>query len=173
MPAPRWGADYLDVFPAASHSFRYELELCTLADGQTLSDWRRGAGPASDAGHVSPGGLGLHPVSGVEPPPFSISVERHDGHVVVTARGELDLATASELEGALAPVVSGGGHAVLDLRELEFMDSSGVRVIVGAHLSAKEHGGRLSLVRLQSGSPVHRVLEISGLDGVLDVVDDT
>jgi anti-anti-sigma regulatory factor len=48
-----------------------------------------------------------------------------------------------------------------------------LRVIVGAHLSAKEHGGRLSLVRLQSGSPVHRVLEISGLDGVLDVVDDT
>jgi anti-sigma B factor antagonist len=112
-------------------------------------------------------------VSGVEPPPFSISIERHDGHVVVTARGELDLATASELEGALAPVVSGGGCAVLDLRALEFMDSSGLRVIVGAHLSAKEHGGRLSLVRLQSGSPVHRVLEISGLDGVLDVVDDT
>jgi stage II sporulation protein AA (anti-sigma F factor antagonist) len=112
-------------------------------------------------------------VSGAQPPPFSISVERHDGHVVVTARGELDLATASELEGALVPVVSDGGHAVLDLRGLEFMDSSGVRVIVGAHLAAKEHGGRLSLVRLAAGTPIQRVLEICGLDGVLDVVDDT
>jgi hypothetical protein len=37
------------VVPAAPHSFRYEPELCTLADGQTLSDWRRDAGRESQA----------------------------------------------------------------------------------------------------------------------------
>jgi anti-anti-sigma factor len=111
-------------------------------------------------------------VSGSQPTPFSVTVDDHDGHVLVSARGELDLATASELEAAVLPVVSGGGHAIVDLRGLEFMDSSGVRVIVAAHLAAGENGGRLSLVRLTPGTPIHRVLEISGLDGVLDLVDD-
>jgi anti-anti-sigma factor len=111
-------------------------------------------------------------VSGSEPPPFSVTVEERNGHRVVTATGELDLATAAGLEEAVVPPVSEGRHVVLDLRGLEFMDSSGVRVIVAAHLAAGEHGGRLSLVRLEPGTPIHRVLEISGLDGVLDVVDD-
>jgi anti-anti-sigma factor len=52
------------------------------------------------------------------------------------------------------------------------MDSSGVRVVVAAHLAAEEHGARLSLVRARPGTAVYRVLEISGLDGVLPIVDD-
>jgi anti-sigma B factor antagonist len=110
-------------------------------------------------------------VSGFEPTPFSITAEDHDDRVVIVARGELDLATAASLEEAVLPPVRDGRHAVLDLRGLEFMDSSGVRVIVAAHLAAQEHGGRLSLVRLQAGTPIQRVLEISGLDGVLAIVD--
>jgi stage II sporulation protein AA (anti-sigma F factor antagonist) len=111
-------------------------------------------------------------VSGSEPTPFSVTVDDQNGRVLVSARGELDLATASELEAAVLPVVSEGRHAIVDLRELEFMDSSGVRVIVAAHVAAGENGGRLSLVRLAPGTPIHRVLEISGLDRVLDLVDD-
>jgi anti-anti-sigma factor len=111
-------------------------------------------------------------VSGSEPTPFSITVEDRDGRLVVAVVGELDLATAGALEDAVVPAVSAGRHVVLDLRDLEFMDSSGVRVIVAAHLAAQEHDGRLSLVRLTPGGPIQRVLEISGLDTVLDVVDE-
>jgi anti-anti-sigma factor len=111
-------------------------------------------------------------VSGAEPSPFSLQVSEHDGHVLIAARGELDLATAPQLEDAVLPPVREGRHAVVDLRELEFMDSSGVRVIVAAHHAAQEHGGRLSLVRLEGGTPIQRVLEISGLDTMLDIVDD-
>jgi anti-anti-sigma factor len=50
------------------------------------------------------------------------------------------------------------------------MDSTGVRVIVAAHLAAEEHGGALVVCAVPDG-PVARVLEISGLDTVLDVVD--
>ena len=110
-------------------------------------------------------------MSGSDPTPFSITVDEQDGHVAIAARGELDLATAPAFEAAVLPVVSHGGHAVIDLRALEFMDSSGVRVIVAAHLAAGEHDGRLSLVRLDPASPIHRVLAISGLDGVLDFID--
>jgi anti-sigma B factor antagonist len=105
-----------------------------------------------------------------QPTPFSLTVAERDGRVVVTVLGELDLSTSGEVEAAVLPVVRGGGHAVLDLRGLEFMDSSGIRVVVAAHTAAKEHGGRLTIVLGDDGSPVRRVLEISGLVTVLDVV---
>ncbi|MCW2983483.1 MAG: hypothetical protein JWR63_1053 [Conexibacter sp.] len=111
-------------------------------------------------------------MSGSPPEPFSVTVDRQHGGLVVAVRGELDLATAPQLEDALLPTLREGGRAMLDLRALEFMDSTGVRVIVAAHLAAEEHGGRLALVRTGTESPVGRVLEISGLNGILHVVDD-
>ena len=110
-------------------------------------------------------------MSGVGPAPFSLSVDEHNGRTVIAVRGELDLATAPQLEDTVLPVVRSGRDAVIDLRQLEFMDSTGVRVMVAAHLAAQEHGARLAVVRSDRGA-VHRVLEVSGLDGVLDMVDD-
>jgi anti-sigma B factor antagonist len=101
-----------------------------------------------------------------------VTVDQDNGRAVVAVRGELDLATAPQLEEALLPGLREGGSALLDLRGLEFMDSTGVRVIVAAHHAAQEHGGSLSLVRTAPDGPVARVLEISGLDAVLDLVDD-
>jgi anti-sigma B factor antagonist len=109
-------------------------------------------------------------VSGSGPAPFSVAVEQTEARAVVTARGELDLATAPELEAALLPRLRDGGDVALDLRPLEFMDSTGVRVIVAAHLAADEHGGTFA-VAVVPGGPIARVLEISGLDAVLRIVD--
>jgi anti-anti-sigma factor len=100
-----------------------------------------------------------------------LDVAEDDGRVLVTVAGELDLATAPDLEAIVLPAVRDGRHAILDLRGLEFMDSSGVRVVVAAHSLAEQHGGRLSLVRAEQGSAVQRILEISGLEGILDLVD--
>lgn len=111
-------------------------------------------------------------MSGIGPAPFSVSVNERNGHVVVAARGELDLATAPQLEQALLPPLKAGAHALLDLRDLDFMDSTGVRIIVAAHLAAEEHDGRLTLLRCAPDGAVGRVLELSGLDDVLDVVDE-
>jgi anti-anti-sigma factor len=111
-------------------------------------------------------------VSGTEPEPFSVAVHDADDRLVVVARGELDLATAPQLEEAVLPPLRDGATVVLDLRPLGFMDSTGVRVIVAAHHAARDHGGRLALVRCPPEGPVGRVLEISGLDGILDVIDD-
>jgi len=118
------------------------------------------------------GRLGFDPVSGTGPAPFSVAVREADGLLVVVARGELDLATAPELEAALLTPLRDGASAVLDLRDLDFMDSTGVRVIVAAHHAAEEHGGRFAIVRTSPDGAVARVLEISGLDAVLDVVED-
>jgi anti-sigma B factor antagonist len=110
-------------------------------------------------------------VSGTGPEPFSVAVDQTGERTVITVRGELDLATAPQLDEALMPPLAGGASVVLDLRGLEFMDSTGVRAIVAAHLSAEEHDGALTVCAIPDG-PVARVLEISGLDAVLDVVAD-
>jgi anti-anti-sigma factor len=110
-------------------------------------------------------------VSANGPAPFSVAVDATGQRTVITVGGELDLATAPRLEEALMPPLGGGASVALDLRGLEFMDSTGVRVVVAAHLSAQEHGGALTVCTIPGG-PVARVLEISGLDTVLDVVHD-
>jgi anti-sigma B factor antagonist len=105
------------------------------------------------------------------PAPFSVVTDAADDRLVVSVHGELDLATAPQLEDVVLPVLKDGGDVVLDLRPLEFMDSTGVRVIVAAHVCAGEGGGSLVLVRTDPEGPVGRVLEISGLDGILEFVD--
>jgi anti-sigma B factor antagonist len=104
--------------------------------------------------------------------PFAIDIDEREDRVVVTPRGELDMASAPELEDAVMPRLQDGAWVVLDLRELDFIDSSGLRVVVGAHRSAEERGGRFTCVRGAPGSTVHRIVEIAGIDGVIEMVDD-
>ena len=108
-------------------------------------------------------------------PSFELVVESgaDDERVSFIPRGELDLATAPELEEkVLAAVREGDRSVVLDLRELTFMDSTGVRTIVAAHKAAEESGADLRVVRPESGNPVARVIEISGIDSALGLVDE-
>jgi anti-anti-sigma factor len=59
---------------------------------------------------------------------------------------------------------------VLDMRGLEFMDSSGLRLVVVADMRARDAGRRFSLVR--GDETVHRVFEITRMSDRLDFVDD-
>jgi anti-sigma B factor antagonist len=106
-------------------------------------------------------------------PSFELVVATDDGRVTFTPRGELDLATAPELEDrVLEALRDGGRQVVVDLRELSFMDSTGVRTIVAAHQTAEESGCELRVVRPARDSPVSRVIEISGIDEALGLVDE-
>jgi anti-sigma B factor antagonist len=106
------------------------------------------------------------------PEEFSISADERAGSVHLTLRGELDLATAPELEQLVTEHLDTGDEVVVDLRGLEFMDSSGIRVLVAAHARAARVGTRLVIVRPPTGSPVAKIVEVSGLDGELNLVDD-
>jgi anti-sigma B factor antagonist len=96
-------------------------------------------------------------------PFFSLIVrDRDDGGVVVEVAGELDVATAPELERALADV---GGDVTVDLSGATFADPSGLHVL----LSARAGGCRLRVVR-RGGGPVARLLALTGTDGLLTAV---
>jgi anti-anti-sigma factor len=106
-------------------------------------------------------------------PSFDLIVESGEGSTTFKPRGELDLATAPELEDqVLSAVRSGAQPVVLDLRELTFMDSTGVRTIVAAHQAAEETGHDLRVIRPARDSAVSRVIEISGIDDALGLVDE-
>ena len=89
----------------------------------------------------------------------------------VALRGELDLSTADKVERELRRVEqTGAGIVVLDLTGLTFLDSTGLRLIVGADQRARESDRRLAIVK---GPPtVQRVFSITKLDERLDMVDD-
>lgn len=105
-------------------------------------------------------------------PSFELAVETGEDRVTFIPRGELDLATAPEVEEkVLSALREGHAEVVLDLRELTFMDSTGVRTIVAAHQVSEEAGGGLRVVRPPRDSAVSRVIEISGIDDALGLVD--
>lgn len=105
-------------------------------------------------------------------PSFELAVETGEDRVTFIPRGELDLATAPEVEEkVLSALREGHAAVVLDLRELTFMDSTGVRTIVAAHQVSEEAGGGLRVVRPPRDSAVSRVIEISGIDDALGLVD--
>ena len=76
-----------------------------------------------------------------DPTGFSISTSERDGRAVVVPRGELDLATAPELDAVVNERLDAGQDVVMDLRELAFMDSTGLRVLVAAHARVESADG--------------------------------
>jgi anti-sigma B factor antagonist len=109
-----------------------------------------------------------------DPTGFSISTSERDGRAVVVPRGELDLATAPELDAVVNERLDAGQDVVMDLRELAFMDSTGLRVLVAAHarVESADGGPTFLVVRPLPGAAIERILAIAGVESVLDLVDD-
>lgn len=84
--------------------------------------------------------------------------------------GELDVATTSVFEGAVDRALDGRGDELsLDFSGLTFIDSTGARAVVHAHTRATSLGRRV--VILSPTRAVRRVLDIMGLDEVVDIKD--
>ena len=104
-------------------------------------------------------------------PDFDFETTRNGSLAIVAPTGELDLSGATILEAELDRLAAEPelGAIVLDLRGLEFMDSSGLRLVVLGDMWAREAGRRFSLVR--GSETVHRVFEITRMSERLDFVD--
>jgi anti-sigma B factor antagonist len=104
-------------------------------------------------------------------PNLEFKTTRNGAVAVVAPTGELDLSGAAILEGELERLTAEPelGTVVLDLRGLEFMDSSGLRLVVLADMRAREAGRRFALIR--GDDTVHRVFEITRMAERLEFVD--
>ena len=101
---------------------------------------------------------------------FNVAEQRQGGASIFAVSGELDLRTSPELEERLGGAFDAGAELViLDLRQIEFMDSTGLRVLLAAHQRAHESGRRFALVK--GADQVERVLTLTGVRDLLTVVD--
>jgi anti-sigma B factor antagonist len=99
----------------------------------------------------------------IQPDLFSVGIGRALGRVILTLHGDLDTAAAPVLRSALDQVIEQQGNldVIIDLADLDFIDSRGLGVLVAADRTAKERGGT---VTLSAPRPrVQRVFEITGL----------
>lgn len=92
------------------------------------------------------------------------------GDGTLRVAGEIDASSVRVLADHLEPLPEGRGEVLLDLAEVTFVDSSGLRVLIDAHQRAERGGRRLVLV--EPSPVVRRLLDISGLDGLLHVRPD-
>lgn len=101
---------------------------------------------------------------------FEVDVRDADQAVVIGLRGELDLASSPALEQELERGAAAQAEVVIvDLRELEFMDSTGLSVLVRAHQRATENGQRFGVVR--GPQQVQRLLSLTGVADRLNLAD--
>ncbi|MEA2307459.1 MAG: anti-sigma factor antagonist [Solirubrobacteraceae bacterium] len=96
------------------------------------------------------------------------TVERA-GLSVIELAGVLELATVAALEAELDRLAEEGRSVVLDLRRVEFMDSSGLAVILRFGARAKD--GPFDLVVVRGPRAVQRLFEMTGTDALLQMLD--
>jgi anti-sigma B factor antagonist len=105
---------------------------------------------------------------------LTVQTEQRGEVVVVSVAGELDMATAPQLQDHITDLLDKGrSHIVFDLANVSFCDSTGLSVFVRAKNGADDVGGAVRLAAPQRG--VLRILEVSGLVEVLQTyptVDD-
>jgi RND superfamily putative drug exporter len=116
------------------------------------------ARPGSAAAHVGAGEL-------------TMRVERRDHEVSVVLDGELDLVTASRFREQLTDLEDDAPTLIVDLRELRFLDSSGIGELVAAQQRARRGQRRLVVVR-GGDSAIAEVLRMTAVDPSLETADD-
>lgn len=105
------------------------------------------------------------------PDHFSVDTERDGRATAVRLHGELDMAGTFVLEPRLDELVADppDGGVVFDLRELRFVDSTGLSVLIGAHERLNGAGVPTRFVR--GSDDVQRIFALAGFEGVLPFVD--
>jgi anti-sigma B factor antagonist len=101
---------------------------------------------------------------------MSVQVHDLDGWAVAQVHGDVDVGSAPRLREHLIGVISGGQtQLVLDLDDVDFLDSTGLGVIVGVLKRARTLGGDLRLVCTRP--QLQRLFEITGLDRTMPLAD--
>ncbi|MGY4691206.1 STAS domain-containing protein [Salibacterium sp. K-3] len=102
---------------------------------------------------------------------LDIHTEELDEETVLFVGGEIDAYTASQLREALLPLTEKEGvEVVVDLTNVNYIDSTGLGIFIGALKSANSCGSTLRLTGLNDR--VKRLFSITGLDEVMDIEEE-
>jgi anti-anti-sigma factor len=103
--------------------------------------------------------------------PFDLLRERTDTSERLRLVGEMDLSVIGRVDREMQELEAGEAERiVLDLDELEFLDASGIRLLMHLDARSKRNGGRLRMTRARNPY-VRRVIELTGAGDVLPFLD--
>ena len=99
-----------------------------------------------------------------------MAIDRHeqDGVAVVDVDGDLDLATVADVDVALREALDGGEPVVVDLVDVSFIDSTGMKAMIEARRRSRELAVPMVLV-CPDNAAVWRLLELTGTTGFFEV----
>src|SRR4051794_9170873 len=100
-------------------------------------------------------------------PPMTTTLEVDDRHARLVVTGEVDLLTAPDFISALGAAQEAAPDVVVDLTEVRFMDSTGLRALLEARRRADADGAAIAL-HLAPGGPVERLLDLAGVLRLFD-----
>ncbi len=102
---------------------------------------------------------------------LQIEMEQHRKALIVRLKGELDHHSAEAVKARLEEAIERGDglYMILSLRDLEFMDSSGLGVILGRYKQIMSKGGRMIVCGVNSN--MYRLFEMSGLFKIITMED--
>ena len=101
---------------------------------------------------------------------MDVTTEQHGGAVIHRVSGRIDTGTAADAERKLTAEVRQGGRVAMDMSQVAYVSSAGLRVVLMAAKLAKANRGAVSLFGLQA--PVREVFTMSGFDKVVTIRDD-
>lgn len=98
---------------------------------------------------------------------MDITILKEDGSTIVTIVGRLDTVTSPSLEAAVKPLIDLGATIVFDCVRLDYVSSSGLRVILSTHKQLAAIGGRFVVRNLNK--EVMSVFELTGFSRLLNI----
>lgn len=101
---------------------------------------------------------------------MQISEENHDAVLVISASGRIDSNTAGDLEAVLPARVESNPAVVMDLAQVAYVSSAGLRVLLRGAKISKSTGNTLVLCGLDPS--VQEVFDISGFTSIFTITPD-
>lgn len=97
--------------------------------------------------------------------------ERRDEEkgITIYVEGEVDVYTAPQLREKLLPLCQNGQTVVVDLSKVNYIDSTGLGVLIGAYKAQRATAGKLILTGMNSR--LYRLFKITGLHEIMDIED--
>lgn len=97
---------------------------------------------------------------------LNINKEQNGGLLTVALEGRLDTVTAPELESELTASLDGAEELVLDMKDLEYISSAGLRVLLSAQKNMSSKG---SMKLINVNETVMEILEVTGFTDILTI----